>query len=125
MKTRMCPRCHTEPSRRQIGMRPAYCEACRIIARQEQVRATTERRKRERAALRPPQPPKRMCPRCGLNPPRYWVPRHVAQLPMCLSCYTASRQLMYQRQALHCDDLPPAEIERRFTAALAQIRRRA
>ena len=81
-----------------------------------------------------------LCSRCGVNPPRYPVRRTMGRVPICAMCLRERNQAKYLRRVSRATgrpvpvmadpgygeaDISDAEIERRYQAALSQIRRRA
>lgn len=128
---RLCPRCAVRPSRKAVGgTKIAYCRECytetRAMNSAVQHRAKHARRVRARLAAGP-----RPCSKCGVNPPRYPPPRQGGTVPLCEACFLGrtedrnSDKTRWPSSARSYDDLPAAEIERRFQAALKQIRSRA
>lgn len=77
-----------------------------------------------------------LCPRCELHPPRRLQGARTGRPSLCAACFHAAqlthcRTYNARRKAANLaqrvrvlDDLPAAEIDRRFALALALIRRR-
>ena len=121
MTNRACPRCQMAPPRRPWNgfSRVALCVGCWKLERQHQHTKTTARRKALRAAARAALPPP-MCPVCGVNPPRRQLAR-AGKVPHCQACYGERMARKYRSKGK--SDITAAEIERRYQAAMQQIRR--
>lgn len=117
----VCPKCQAAPCRRQVGRR-TLCVGCWQATRHAKWRATSAHRSQLRLAARGVKP--FICPRCQQDPPRMRPRSVMGRVPLCQRCFDARWAHEYAQRAARSDDIPAAEIERRFQVALQQIRSR-